>query len=103
MYEDFFYDRLTKLSLEKSVSQREMSLSMGQSEGYTTKIEGKASFPSITVFFYICEYFSIIPRDFFDDGLKKPALLQEAIDGLKELSEYDLALILGNIKRLRDK
>ena len=103
MFEDFFYDRLTKLRMEKGVSQREMSLSMGQSEGYMTKIESKVSFPSMTVFFYICEYFGITPRDFFDDRLTNPALLQQVIDGLKTLSDNDLALILSNIKRLQEK
>jgi transcriptional regulator with XRE-family HTH domain len=67
MFEDFFYDRLTKLRLNKGVSQREMSLAMGQSEGYMTKIESKVSFPSMTVFFYICEYLSVSPRDFFEE------------------------------------
>ena len=103
MLEDFFYERLTKLRMTKGVSQREMSLAMGQSEGYMTKIESRVSLPSMTVFFYICEYFGISPRDFFDDEVKNPALLQQAIDGLKTLSDDDLALILGNIKRLQEK
>ena len=103
MFEDFFYERLTKLRMTKGVSQREMSLAMAQSEGYMTKIESKVSLPSMTVFFYICEYFGITPRDFFDDGIKNPALLQQAIDGLKTLNDDDLALILGNIKRLQEK
>ena len=76
---------------------------MGQSEGYMTKIESRVSLPSMTVFFYICEYFGISPREFFDDEVKNPALLQQAIDGLKTLSDDDLALILGNIKRLQEK
>lgn len=103
MLEDFFYERLTKLRMTKGVSQREMSLAMGQSEGYMTKIESRVSLPSMTVFFYICEYFEISPREFFDDEVKNPALLQQAIDGLKTLSDDDLALILGNIKRLQEK
>ncbi|MDD4494633.1 MAG: helix-turn-helix transcriptional regulator [Eubacteriales bacterium] len=103
MLEDFFYERLTKLRMTKGVSQREMSLAMGQSEGYMTKIESRVSLPSMTVFFYICEYFGISPREFFDDEVKNPALLQQAIDGLKTLSDDDLALILGNIKRLQEK
>lgn len=103
MFEDFFYDRLTKLRMAKGVSQREMSLSMGQSEGYMTKIESRVSLPSMTVFFYICDYFGITPRDFFDDEVNNPALLQQAFDGLKKLSDDDLTLILGNIKRLQEK
>ena len=103
MFEDFLYERLTKLRLEKNVSQREMSLSMGQSEGYMTKIESRVSLPSMTVFFYICEYFGITPCEFFDEGVENPALVKQAIDGLKTLSDDDLNLILGNIKRLQEK
>ena len=103
MFEDFFYDRLTKLRMTKGVSQREMSLSMGQSEGYMTKIESKVSLPSMTAFFYICEYFGITPQEFFDEELKNPALLQEAFDRLKTLDNDDLVLIVENIKRLQRK
>ena len=31
MYEDFFHQRLTRLRMEKGVSARDMSLSLGQS------------------------------------------------------------------------
>ena len=51
----------------------------------------------------MCEYFGITPRQFFDDGLENPALLQQAIDGLSTLSDGDLTLILGHIKRLQEK
>ncbi|MDR0221851.1 MAG: helix-turn-helix domain-containing protein [Lachnospiraceae bacterium] len=101
MYEDFFYERLVRLRMNKNVSQREMSLSMGQSEGYMTKIESRVALPSMTVFFYICEYLGIHPKDFFDDNKKNPALLQEAQDGLKDLNDNDLCLVLGVIKRLQ--
>jgi transcriptional regulator with XRE-family HTH domain len=101
MYEDFFYERLIKLRMNKNVSQREMSLSMGQSEGYMTKIESRVALPSMTAFFYICEYLGIHPSDFFDDSQKNPALLQEARDGLRDLNDSDLCLVLGVIKRLQ--
>jgi len=103
MFEDSFYKRLTKLRLNKGVSQREMSLSMGQSEGYMTKIESRVSLPSMTVFFYICEYYRITPQEFFDDGIENPVMFQQAIDGLKTLNNDDLTLILSNINRLRAK
>jgi len=49
----------------------------------------------------MCEYLGITPRDFFDDELKNPALLQESIDTLKKLDEEDMILILNNMKRLQ--
>lgn len=41
MFEDFFCKRLTELRLEKGVSARDMSLSLGQSESYINHIENK--------------------------------------------------------------
>jgi len=103
MFEDIFYERLTKLRMNKGVSQREMSLTMGQSEGYMTKIESKVSLPSMTVFFYICEYFGITPMEFFDNSLKNPELIGQAIEGLKNLDDSDVLLILNHINRLQKK
>ena len=66
MLEDQFCERLTQLRLQKGVSARDMSLSLGQSESYINRIESKKMLPSMSVFFYICEYFGISPKEFFD-------------------------------------
>ena len=58
-YIEFFYKRLTDLRLQKGVSARDMSLSLGQSESYINKMENKRTLPSFTGFLYICEYFHI--------------------------------------------
>ena len=98
MYEDLFYKRLVKLRMDKGVSQREMSLSMGQSEGYMTKIENKVSFPSMTVFFYICEYFGIHPKEFFDEGIEHPAIIRMINSDLLKLNEKQLTNIAAIIE-----
>ena len=103
MHEERFRKRLIELRMGKDVSARDMSLSMGQSEGYINKIESGHSLPSLTGFFYICDYLGISPRDFFDEEIDNPVLLQQAIEGLKTLNDNDLALILGNINRLRPR
>ena len=56
MYEDFFAERLSYLRIQKKVSAREMSLALGQNESYINRIENKHTFPSMQIFFYICEY-----------------------------------------------
>lgn len=66
MFEEQFCERLTQLRLKKEVSARDMSLSLGQSESYINRIESKKMLPSMSVFFYICDYFGITPKDFFD-------------------------------------
>lgn len=66
MFEEQFSERLTQLRLNKGVSARDMSLTLGQSESYINRIESKKMLPSMSVFFYICDYFGITPKEFFD-------------------------------------
>jgi len=101
--EAFIRNRISELRLKKGVSEYKMSTDMGHSKSYIQSITSGRSMPSISEFLFMCEYFGISPRDFFDDGLKNPALLQQAIDGLKALGDDDLSLILGNITRLQEK
>ncbi len=69
-YIEWFYKRLTQLRLQKGVSARDMSLSLGQSDSY--KMENKHSLPSFQGFVYICDYFGISPKEFFDDNSASP-------------------------------
>jgi transcriptional regulator with XRE-family HTH domain len=80
-----------------------MSTDMGRSKNYIQGITSGRSLPSLSEFIYMCEYLGVTPRDFFDEDLKNPALLQEAIEALKTLDDEDIALILGNTKRLQKK
>ena len=103
MYEDLFYERLTRLRTQKGVSARDMSLSLGQSESYINKIENKKSLPSMTGFFYICEYLNVPPKDFFDDEVSFPTKLNDLIDELKKLNDGQLEHLLDIIKDLKTK
>lgn len=66
--EDFFVDRLTELRTERKVSARKMSLDLQQNSSYINRIENKKAFPSMQLFFDICEYLHITPGQFFDRG-----------------------------------
>lgn len=46
-----FARRLADLRMQKSVSARDMSLSIGQSAGYINNIDNCVNFPSMTAFF----------------------------------------------------
>ena len=72
MYEDLFYKRLAELRANKGVSARDMSLSIGQNASYINNIENGKALPSMTGFFYICEYLNITPGEFFDAENKNP-------------------------------
>ena len=103
MYEDFFPERLAQLRNKKGVSARDMSLSLGQSENYINMIENRKAYPSMTVFFYICEYLNITPQEFFESGNKNPVKLNDIIADLKNLDDNSLTHIAGVIKGLASK
>lgn len=93
-YIEWFYTRLTQLRLQKGVSARDMSLSLGQSESYINKIENKRTLPSLTGFFYICEYLGITPQEFFNDGALSPQRSQELLHQIERLSPEQTEHIL---------
>lgn len=100
MYEEQFFKILTKLRLEKGVSARDMSLSLGLSESYINRVESKRMLPSMTVFFYICEYFEVTPQEFFNmDGDISLDILA-AVKKLNSLDENKREHILAVIQDL---
>ena len=101
MYEELFYQRLAQLRLQKGVSARDMSLSLGQSESYINKIENRKAFPSLTGFFYICEYFGIEPKDFFDASTQYPEKIILILNEMKKLNDKQLDNILALVKDIK--
>jgi transcriptional regulator with XRE-family HTH domain len=85
MYEKEFPIRLAKLREKKGVSARDMSLSIGQNAGYINNIETGKALPSMSSFFYICEYLNITPKEFFDTNTEHPEELRQLEDQLKRL------------------
>lgn len=86
MEREEFAKRLTELRQNKGVSARDMSLSLGQSPGYINNIENGINYPSMTVFFYICDYFDITPKEFFDLDIEYPEQIKELIKTVNRLS-----------------
>lgn len=100
MYEDEFPLRLAQLRNKKGVSARDMSLSIGQNHAYINNIESGKALPSMTIFFYICEYLNITPADFFDIDSKNPEKLKCLIEDLKHLNDKQLDNISELVKGL---
>lgn len=94
MYDDFVRNRIAELRIQRNVSCREMSLALGQSEGYINSIENGHALPSMSVFFYICDYFNLTPQEFFDGAVERPYQLQKWLDAGKDLSEGQIDSIL---------
>lgn len=85
MFEKFFCDRLVELRLKKGVSARDMSLSIGQSESYINRIENHKMLPSLSMFFYICEYFKITPQEFFVAEKSKKSDSMQLLNDIEKL------------------
>ena len=100
MYENFLPDRLAELRMQKGISARDMSLSLGQANNYINTIENKKSLPSMQSFFYICEFLNITPQEFFDEGNTDPQRLREFINEAKKLNDNSLSHLLGIMKEL---
>ena len=98
--EDMFKNRLVELRLIKNVSARDMSLSIGQNPGYINNIESGKALPSLTGFFYICEYLNITPQEFFDTDLEYPEQIRSITNDLKKLDERQLKNIAEIVRDL---
>lgn len=103
MFEEYFVERLTSLRNQKNVSAREMSLALGQNESYINRIENRLTFPSMQVFFYICEYFQITPQEFFDHENPAPGKINQITEELKSLDNLQLDTIISVIRGLQHK
>lgn len=99
--EEFVRNRITQLRLQKGVSEYQMSYDLGHSRGYVYNISSGKSLPSMSEFFYICDYFGITPSEFFDTKHDNPALICKAIDEIQALSDDDVFLVLTLINRLK--
>ena len=100
---EFIIKRIQRLRDAKGVSARDLSLSLGQNEGYINKIETKQGKPSIEGLTYICEYFRITLGDFFDEGTEHPVKVNELIAEVKGLDADSLDLLIGTAKKMKKK
>jgi len=103
LYEKFVRDRITQLRLKKDVSEYQMSYELGHSRGYVYNISSGKALPPMKEFFAICDYFGITPMEFFDTDTASPELIRKALDGLRQLNERDVIVILDLIERLKEK
>lgn len=101
MEREDFVRRLTQLRMEKGVSARDMSLSLGQSAGYISNIENGVNLPSMTTFFYICDYFKLTPKEFFDVDTTDPGRLSKLMDAAKGLNSEQLESLTVIAKGLK--
>ncbi len=96
----FVRDRISALRIKKNVSEYKMSLDLGHSKGYMQNISSGRAAPSLNEFLYLCSYLGVHPKDFFDEGLEEPQLMEELNRLARRLSEDDLKLLVQTAQRL---
>ena len=97
--DQFVRNRITQLRIKKGISEYQMSYDLGHSRGYIYNISSGKALPPLKELFAICDYFEITPQQFFDESTQNPELLQKALDGMQQLDESDLLMLLGIINR----
>lgn len=101
MEREQFADRLASLRMKKGVSARDMSLSLGQSPSYINNIENGVNLPSMSAFFYICDYLGITPQDFFHMESHSSDRTRRLAEEMEGLSDDALATIESMIRVLK--
>ena len=99
--EKFIRERITKLRLNKNVSEYRMSLDLGHSDSYIRNITSGKALPSMSEFLYICEYFNITPKEFFDEDSNNPELVNELVSISNGLNNEDLLVLISMAKRMK--
>ena len=103
MYSEDFQNRLIQLRTKKGTSARDMSLSIGQNQSYIYNIENGKALPSMSAFFFICDYLGVTPSEFFDLDNPDPGKLAPLFRKMKKLSDAEIESIDTIVTNLIDK
>ena len=103
MEKEDFIKRLTELRINKGVSARDMSLSIGQSAGYINNIENGVNLPSMMTFFYICEYLNVTPQEFFNFSEEPSNEMNALTDQLQQFDSEQINALAAFIKTIVKK
>ena len=99
----FIRDRLSVLRTKKNVSEYKMSLDLGHSKSYMQSISSGRALPSMSEFLFICEYLGVTPKEFFDEDINEPLLVQKLYNLTKAMPQEDLDVLINTAQRLYDK
>ena len=99
MDEKSFCERLSRLRMQKGVSARDMSLSIGQNPGYINNIETGKALPSMS-------NLDITPMEFFDYNVVRPRDMNQICGELNKLTDSQfnsIKEIVGELARLNGR
>ena len=96
-----FSKRLASIRTARNLSAREMSLSLGQGAGYINNIENGNNLPSMSMFFEICEYLDISPREFFDYPALHADRAQRLLTAFEKLDSEEQELVITVAEKVK--
>ena len=99
-YKNYIRGRINALRMQHNLSEYQLSLELGHSQGYIQSITSGRTLPSMSAFLEICEHFDMTPLEFFDPAISNPPLFQAVMNDIKLLSENDLLLLSMVLKRI---
>jgi len=92
MKKSFIAKRVSRLVVQKGISEYRISTELGQCKTYIGKLTSGKIYPSMPSFFALCDYFEITPIEFFDPKLNKEAV--DLIHNILKLSAKDRANVV---------
>lgn len=99
-YDEYIRQRITQLRLQKNLSEYKLSHELGHGDSYIRGITSGKSLPSMKEFLYICEYFEITPKEFFDDGIENPILENELLKYARNTDGVTMKMLLDLLEHL---
>lgn len=102
-YLDWIPSRISQLRVQKGVSARDMSLSLGQCDAYINRIENRRAMPSMAGLIYICEYLDITPQEFFNVDAPAPHKAKELLSELQKLPAEQAEHVITIIRDILGK
>ena len=101
MANKLFSRRLRQLRMEKGVDAKAMSFDLGMTKNYIYNIETERSYPSMTQFFSICEYFNIAPYDFLLFEPKTTGKQEELLDVITGWDNEKMDRLIAIAKKMK--
>lgn len=95
-------ERITRLRVQKNVSEHRMSLDLGKSGSYIRSITSGSALPSVRELFNLIAYFDMTPAEFFNGLEPASSPRSGVIEQLLSLDEEELEkvrLFIGWIKK----
>ena len=100
---EFIRNRISVLRTKKNVSEYRMSTDLGHSKSYMQSISSGRAMPSLGEFLYICDYLGVTPREFFDENIKEPQLVQKLYELTRNMSDKDIEVLINSAERLNNR